>query len=105
MACTGLWRTWRCQLVGLHIGTVLGMRCRPAGIPEALTGITVSQVSTNIDYISIMPAAVNTSLGYTAIYGAHSGWSVVVLRSPGDADVCQTKPLAPPCCKMSSCIA
>ena len=28
------------------------------------------QVSTNIDYISIMPAAVNTSLGYTAIYGA-----------------------------------
>jgi len=28
------------------------------------------QVSTNIDYISIMPAAVNGSLGYTAIYGA-----------------------------------
>lgn len=27
------------------------------------------QISTNIDYISIMPAAVNTSLGYTAIYG------------------------------------
>jgi len=30
----------------------------------------MQQVSTNIDYISIMPAAVNTSLGYTAIYGA-----------------------------------
>ena len=38
-----------------------------------LTRCVHMQISTNIDYISIMPAAVNTSLGYTAIYGAHMG--------------------------------
>jgi len=36
---------------------------------QCMDGV-MRQVSTNIDYISIMPAAVNTSLGYTAIYGA-----------------------------------
>jgi hypothetical protein len=32
--------------------------------------LQMRQVSTYIDYISIMPAVVNGSLGYTAIYGA-----------------------------------
>jgi hypothetical protein len=60
------------------------------------------QVSTNIDYISIMPAAVNTSLGYTAIYGGarivpkdlmfaaniHAGCLAAPRHSPGPLGAC-----------------
>ena len=45
------------------------------------------QISTNIDYISIMPAAVNTSLGYTAIYGAHVVNQAASSCLPEGADV------------------
>lgn len=45
------------------------------------------QISTNIDYISIMPAAVNTSLGYTAIYGAHVDSQAALSSLPEDAGV------------------
>lgn len=48
----------------------IGPRMR--SLASILNGLITlfAQVSSNIDYISIMPAAVNTSLGYTAIYGA-----------------------------------